>query len=79
MTTLYEVSDVKQVYDRRHVLDLPYFGIDRGEVMAVLGPSGAGKSTLLRLLNFLETPSEGEVFLKADLLKLKFRSKSADG
>ena len=62
MTTLYEVTDVKQVYDRRHVLDLPYFGVERGEVIAVLGPSGAGKSTLLRLLNFLEVPSEGEIF-----------------
>jgi tungstate transport system ATP-binding protein len=64
VTTLYEISDVKQVYDHRHVLDLPYFGIDRGEVMAVLGPSGAGKSTLLRLLNFLELPSEGEVYFE---------------
>lgn len=57
----YEISGLKQVYDQRHVLDLPEFEIESGEVLAVLGPSGAGKSTLLRLLNFLEIPSEGKV------------------
>lgn len=32
-----------------------------GEVFCLLGASGAGKTTLLRLLNFLETPDEGEL------------------
>jgi putative ABC transport system ATP-binding protein len=34
-----------------------------GEVLAVVGPSGAGKSTFLRLLNRLDEPSSGTVFL----------------
>ncbi len=37
--------------------------INSGEFTVILGPSGAGKSTLLRLLNGLETPSEGKVFI----------------
>jgi putative ABC transport system ATP-binding protein len=36
---------------------------ERGEVIAIIGPSGAGKSSLLRLLNRLDEPSGGEVFL----------------
>lgn len=36
---------------------------DRGEVVAIVGPSGAGKSSLLRLLNRLDEPSGGEVFV----------------
>jgi phosphonate transport system ATP-binding protein len=32
-----------------------------GQVAVVLGPSGAGKSTLLRIINGLESPTEGTV------------------
>ena len=35
----------------------------KGEVFCLLGPSGAGKTTLLRLLNFLEEPEAGEVWV----------------
>ncbi len=35
----------------------------RGEVVAIVGPSGAGKSSLLRLLNRLDEPSSGEIFV----------------
>lgn len=34
-----------------------------GETLPIVGPSGAGKSTLLRLLNRLEEPTEGTVYL----------------
>jgi putative ABC transport system ATP-binding protein len=37
--------------------------IARGEVLAVVGPSGAGKSSFLRLLNRLDEPTDGTVFL----------------
>jgi tungstate transport system ATP-binding protein len=36
--------------------------IDRGEVLALIGPTGAGKTTLLRLLDLLETPSNGSIY-----------------
>lgn len=57
----YNLSDLRQVYDGRCVLDIPAFQIRQGEVLALIGPSGAGKSTLLRLLNFLELPSQGRL------------------
>ena len=31
------------------------------QVLVIIGPSGSGKSTLLRMMNWLETPTEGEV------------------
>ena len=34
------------------------------EVLAVVGPSGAGKSSLLRLLNRLDEPTEGTVYIR---------------
>jgi putative ABC transport system ATP-binding protein len=37
--------------------------LEAGEVLAVVGPSGAGKSSFLRLLNRLDEPTSGTVFL----------------
>jgi putative ABC transport system ATP-binding protein len=37
--------------------------VKRGEILAVVGPSGAGKSSFLRLLNRLDEPTGGTVFL----------------
>jgi putative ABC transport system ATP-binding protein len=35
-----------------------------GDILAVVGPSGAGKSSFLRLLDRLDEPTQGTVFLK---------------
>ncbi len=39
------------------------FGIDDGDIVAVVGPNGAGKSTLLKLIVGLERPTRGNVLL----------------
>ena len=38
--------------------------VSGGEVFGIIGRSGAGKSTLLRILNLLETPTAGEVWIE---------------
>lgn len=37
--------------------------VERGELLGVVGPSGSGKSSFLRLLNRLDEPTSGTVFL----------------
>jgi len=37
--------------------------VQRGEILAVVGPSGAGKSSFLRLINRLDEPTGGTVYL----------------
>lgn len=37
--------------------------VERGEIFGIIGRSGAGKSTLLRLINRLEEPSGGRIFV----------------
>jgi D-methionine transport system ATP-binding protein len=37
--------------------------IQRGDIFGIVGKSGAGKSTLLRLINLLERPDAGRVFV----------------
>jgi putative ABC transport system ATP-binding protein len=42
------------------------FALRPGEVLAIAGPSGAGKSSLLRLLNRLDEPTSGTVYLEGE-------------
>lgn len=45
--------------------------IEDGEIYGIIGLSGAGKSTLIRCVNFLETPTSGQVIFDGkDLAKL---------
>ncbi len=45
--------------------------IQKGEIFGLIGASGAGKSTLLRLINLLERPDQGEVWVnQQDLMTL---------
>jgi putative ABC transport system ATP-binding protein len=40
------------------------FELRRGEILAIAGPSGSGKTSLLRLLNRLDEPTSGTVFVE---------------
>lgn len=42
--------------------------INQGEIFGIIGLSGAGKSTLVRCINYLETPTEGEVLFEGQSL-----------
>lgn len=65
---IYRLVGVEQRYEERSVLVVPALTIYQGEVLAIVGPSGAGKSTLLRLLNFLEQPTQGNLFFDEQLV-----------
>ncbi|NPA90513.1 MAG: phosphate ABC transporter ATP-binding protein [Chloroflexi bacterium] len=52
----------RQVKDKR-IVDNINISVYPKEVLAVVGPSGAGKSSLLRLLNRLDEPTQGTVYL----------------
>src|ERR1700719_3394587 len=40
------------------------FDVRGGETLAIVGPSGSGKTSLLRLLNRLDEPTGGTVFVE---------------
>ncbi|NCT37564.1 amino acid ABC transporter ATP-binding protein [Bacillus sp. EB93] len=45
--------------------------IGQGEVVAIIGPSGSGKSTFLRCINMLETPTDGQIRFKDQIITEK--------
>ena len=61
---IYDLKNLKKVYDGRTVLDLKELILEKGKVLGLLGPNGAGKTTLLEILAFLSTPSSGEVWFE---------------
>jgi polar amino acid transport system ATP-binding protein len=61
---LVRVVGLHKHYGDLHVLRGVDITVRRGEVVVLVGPSGSGKSSLLRCLNRLETPSQGQIFIK---------------
>ncbi len=53
------IENLSKSFGSKEVLKNVNLVINRGEIFALIGPSGVGKTTLLRILNFLETPSDG--------------------
>lgn len=74
--TIISFENLSKRYEKKGqifvALDNVTFKVNKGYVYGLIGFSGAGKSTLLRMVNALETPTEGKVFVKGvDLTSLK--------
>ena len=54
---------VKKKYGSITALQNITLTINKGDIYGIVGTSGVGKSTLLRLINLLEVPTEGAVFV----------------
>ena len=55
--------NLTRIVGERTLVDNISLEVRSGEVLAVVGPSGSGKSTFLRLLNRLDEPTSGTVFI----------------
>lgn len=57
------VKNLSKSFSELQVLKNVSLDVSPGEVIVIIGPSGSGKSTLLRCLNYLETPTSGEIII----------------
>lgn len=63
MTSAVEVRNLSKEYSGKYVLKEVSFSVPHGEFFVLLGPNGSGKTTLLRILDLLEEPTSGRVFI----------------
>jgi len=61
-----EVKNLHKWFGDLHAVDNVNLSVQQGKVVVIIGPSGSGKSTLLRCVNFLETPTSGEVWFMGE-------------
>src|SRR5713226_2439633 len=59
-----ETDHLSRVVSGKRLVDDITVRVQKGEVLAVVGPSGSGKSSFLRLLNRLDEPTSGTVYLE---------------
>ncbi|MBF7995678.1 amino acid ABC transporter ATP-binding protein [Rahnella laticis] len=62
-TTAVEFRQVSKSFGHHLVIRNVSLSVASGDVVAVCGPSGSGKSTLIRLINQLETVTDGEILI----------------
>ncbi|MFZ3173008.1 MAG: ATP-binding cassette domain-containing protein [Carboxydocellales bacterium] len=55
------LNNISLVKKNQLILKELSFTIVEGDVIGITGPSGSGKTSLLRLLNLLDSPSNGEI------------------
>ncbi len=58
-----EMKDICKTFDGFQASDHVSFGIEKGQMAALLGPSGSGKTTILRMLAGLDRPDSGDIML----------------
>ena len=76
---LIRLEHVTKSFGTQKVLDDLSFTVNEGEFLTVIGRSGCGKTTMLRMINGLQKPDEGSVYVEgeevaqADLIALRRR------
>ncbi len=66
--TILEVKNIEKHFGNTKVLKDVSFSLEEGNALAIIGSSGSGKTTLLRCLNFLETPDQGQIAVKEEMV-----------
>ena len=65
---LLRVSGLRKNFGNQEILKGIDLTVNPGDRIAILGVSGSGKSTLLRCLNFMETPTQGQIQLSGQVI-----------
>jgi ABC-2 type transport system ATP-binding protein len=60
---LIEIKNLQKSVEQQNVLDIPEFGVEAGEVSAIIGAAGSGKALLLDLLLGKTRPNMGAIRL----------------
>ena len=56
-----ELKNINKTFGNYKASNEVSFGIEKGNLIALLGPSGSGKTTILRMIAGLEQPDSGDI------------------
>ena len=63
VSLMIELSHIHKSFNETEVIKGIDLKVNQGEVVTLIGRSGSGKTTLLRMINALEIPTEGTVYV----------------
>lgn len=72
------VDELHKSFGSHHVLKGVSLTAHEGDVVAIIGGSGSGKSTMLRCINFLETPSSGQITVAGEAVAMRADGSPSD-
>ena len=58
-----QMEHIYKTFDGFHASDDVSFGVEKGQLAALLGPSGSGKTTILRMIAGLDKPDSGDIMI----------------
>ena len=58
-----EMKHINKTFDGFHASNDVSFGVEKGNLAALLGPSGSGKTTILRMIAGLDKPDSGDILI----------------
>ena len=70
-TEAIRVEALKKSFGTHEVLKGVSLTAREGDVVAIIGGSGSGKSTMLRCINFLETPTSGQIYIAGEQVAMR--------
>ncbi len=80
LAPIIDVRGLRKRFGEVVAVDGISFAVQAGEVFGILGPNGAGKTTTLEIIETLQRPNEGEVFVDGvDALRQPHRVKARIG
>ncbi len=58
-----QMDHIYKTFDGFHASNDVSFGVEKGQLAALLGPSGSGKTTILRMIAGLDKPDSGDIMI----------------
>ena len=75
MEEILKISNLSKSFGKVEVLKDLSFGINKGEVHAILGANGAGKSTLMKIIGGVQKQTAGKLYYKGETFGRNFKNK----
>ncbi len=67
-TPLVRIEGLHKSFGSLQVLKGIDLNVQQGQKISLIGPSGSGKTTLLRCVNYLEEPTQGDIYIDNELI-----------